>query len=134
MNRLKVMLIAKEREVFHPDHFSKRSRRIKDLSELPDPDPIPKPPDVSLPEKDLEPGGLDDQKVLENWLVLVQLLHGSTQGSQSDNANDRGDDKSNPKLVVVATSGGGITAADRNPPSVLLSLRSSSLISLITYE
>ena len=111
VNILKEMLIAKEREVFHPDYFSKRSRRIKDLSELPDPDPIPKPPDVSLPEKDLEPGGLDDQKVLENWLALVQLLHGSTQGSQSDNANDRGDDKSNPKLVVVATSGGGITAA-----------------------
>jgi len=110
-NILKKMLIAKEREVFHPDYFLKRSRRIKDLFVLPDPDPILKLPDVSLPEKDLEPGGLDDQKVLENWSHLVRLLHGSTQGSQSDNANDHGDDKSNPKLVVVATSGGGITAA-----------------------
>ena len=61
---------------------------------------------------ELEPGGLDDQQVLEKWSGQVQRLQGSTQRSQSDNANDHGDDKAkNPKLVVVATSGGGITAA-----------------------
>ena len=45
VNILKKMLIAKEREVFHPDYFSKRSRRIQDLSELPEDykDPRPKP-------------------------------------------------------------------------------------------
>ncbi len=110
-NILKKMLIAKEREVFHPDYFSKRLRRIEDLSVLPYPDPRLKPPDVSLPEKDLEPGGLDDQKVLETWSDRVRKLQRSTQGSQSENASDRRDDKTKPKLVVVATSGGGITAA-----------------------
>jgi hypothetical protein len=54
----------------------------------------------TIPEPELEPGQLDDYDVLENW--KKQWPTRSSDGLSSGRK---------PKLVVVATSGGGITAA-----------------------
>ena len=137
-NMLEKMLIPKERDLFHPDYFWKREQRIEDLSGEVEP-PVNKvqyanQAAVSLPEKDLEPGGLDDQEVLEKWSETVRRLPRSTQGSQFDNARGVEDDRANSPSSSSSPQAGEGSPQLTGPPSVLLSLRSSSLISLITYE
>ncbi len=61
-----------------------------------------------VPERRLEPGRLDDLAVLESWKKL-QEASGNSPHRESQQLGDPAVPKK--KLIVVATSGGGITAA-----------------------
>jgi tetratricopeptide (TPR) repeat protein len=108
---LSKMTLCKERDWFNGSYFNRRDIARDELdglgafykpidSEVPTKSPIP--------ERPLEPGGLDDVSVLEAWEKQCPA-HG--RGASESDLPRRDDTPARPKLVVVATSGGGITAA-----------------------
>ena len=77
---MKRMLIPKEREYFHCNHFPQRSSRVSELSDSGgvfslDANQREAGPKSTLPERKLKPGSLDDQEVLEEWGKQATKLH-----------------------------------------------------------